>query len=67
VRDLMQTELDGQTAEVLPARELMGRPVGGSVTNGSHNGGTVQTPGAANVSVGNGHFNGGVFIIRLGA
>jgi hypothetical protein len=65
MRDLTFTELDLETAEQLPARELMGGGGGkcgcggggNSWTNGSYNGNTAQS-GFLNVSVLNGNGNG---------
>jgi hypothetical protein len=63
MRDLTFADLELETAERLPARELMGRPPwGGNVTNGSFNGNTAQF-GAFNFSVANGNGNGSLFII----
>jgi hypothetical protein len=67
MRDVTFTELDQQTAEQLPARELMGcgggrSPSGNSWTNGSGNGNTGQV-GLINVSVLNGNGNGSVFVV----
>jgi len=67
MRDLTFTELDLQTAEQLPARELMGccggkAPGGNSYTNGSYNGNTAQI-GLLNVSALNGNGNGSAFIL----
>jgi hypothetical protein len=61
MRDLTFTELDLETAEQLPARELMGGggscDGGNSSTNGSYNGNTSQH-GFINVSAFNGNGNG---------
>jgi hypothetical protein len=63
MRDLTSAELELETADRLPARELMGRPPwGGHVTNGSFNGNTAQF-GAANFAVGNGNGNGSLFVV----
>jgi hypothetical protein len=69
MRDVTFTELDQQTAEQLPARELMGcgggkapGGGGGSWTNGSYNGNTGQV-GLINVSLLNGNGNGSAFIV----
>jgi hypothetical protein len=66
MRDLTFAELDLQTAEQLPARELMGagggRPPGGNWTNGSYNGNTAQI-GLLNVSALNGNGNGSAFVL----
>jgi hypothetical protein len=75
MRDLTFAELDLETAEALPARELMGGGGGkcgcdggggGSshVTNGSYNGNTAQA-GLINVSALNGNGNGSAFLIGL--
>jgi hypothetical protein len=75
MRDLTFTELDMETAEQLPARELMGggggKPPcgcdhgGNSWTNGSYNGNTAQA-GLINVSAFNGNGNGSAFLIGGG-
>jgi hypothetical protein len=71
MRDVTFTELDQQTAEQLPARELMGcgggkgPNGGGSWTNGSYNGNTAQL-GVLNVSALNGNGNGSVFLLGGG-
>jgi hypothetical protein len=65
MRDLTFTELDLETAEQLPARELMGGgggkcgcdSGGNTWTNGSYNGNTYQH-GFLNVSLANGNGNG---------
>jgi hypothetical protein len=70
MRDLTFTELDLETAEQLPARELMGGgggkcgcdSGGNTWTNGSYNGNTVQH-GAFNVSAFNGNGNGSVILV----
>jgi hypothetical protein len=63
MRDITLSELELETAEQLPARELMGRSSwGGNVTNGSYNGNTAQF-GLLNVSALNGNGNGSVFVI----
>jgi hypothetical protein len=70
MRDLTFTELDLETAEQLPARELMGGGGGkcgcggggNSWTNGSYNGNTFQQ-GAFNISALNGNGNGSAVIL----
>jgi hypothetical protein len=65
MQHLTYADLDGQLAEQLPARELMGKPnggthcgCGGDWTNGSYNGNGNGNTGAALISVGNGNLNG---------
>jgi hypothetical protein len=62
MRDLTISELELETAEHLPARELMGRPGGSSWTNGSYNGNTAQF-GVLNISALNGNGNGSIFVV----
>jgi hypothetical protein len=75
MRDLTFTDIDGQLAEQLPARELMGKPSGGRCgcggdwTNGSYNGNGNGNTGFALVSALNGNLNGNgngsAFVIGL--
>ena len=59
MRDLTFTELDTEIAELLPARELMGKGWGGCGCGGSD--GTSQWNGSANGNTGGGDgFNVGI-------